>query len=189
MDKLAIWASALALASLGSGAAAQQSAPAIAPAPDRQAEFKAFIADAAGTWDADITFPSQEQGKPDGKAKGVMERTLKSAGMWLLDEFSVDGTPYQGTAVFGYDNVAGGMTGVWADNNQQHMRLDKGRWDAEKKKLTWHADVPGPTPGTYQRLLFTEEVKGPDVHEFRSVALLRTGEVPLVHIVFTRRKG
>ncbi|QPQ56022.1 DUF1579 family protein [Allosphingosinicella flava] len=189
MKKIAIWASALALAcSLGTAASAQ-TAPAAAPAPDRVAEFKAFMADAAGTWDADITFPSQEAGKPDQKAKGVMKRTLKSAGMWLLDELAVDGTPYQGTAILGFDSVKNEMVGVWTDNNMHNMRLDKGRWDAEKKKLTWHADVPGLIPGTYNRYLFSEEVKGPDIREFKSVALFRTGEVPMVHIIFTRRKN
>lgn len=187
--KLKLWASALALmTNLGVSASAQPQQE-VAPSPDRLAEFKAYMADAAGIWDADITFPSQEPGKPDQKAKGVMERTLRSGGMWLLDTFAVDGTPYQGTAILGFDSASQEMIGVWTDNNQHHMRMDKGRWDAEKQRLTWHADVPGPVPGTYQRLLFSEERKSGDVREFSSVALTRQGEIPLVRIVFTRRKG
>jgi len=178
-----------AAALLGGSASAQEAAPpAATAAPSLVEQFKLFMADAAGTWDADITFPPPETGKPEGKAKGVMKRTLKSGGMWLLDELTVEGTPYQGTAILGFDSVKNEMVGVWTDNNMHHMRFDKGRWDAEKKKLTWHADVPGTTPGTYARYLFSEEVKGPDVREFRSVFLQRAGEQEAVRITFTRRK-
>lgn len=140
-----------------------------------------------GVWDADITFPSQEDGKPDGKAKGVQENELRSGGMWMLNRFSVAGTPYQGTGVWGFDRVTGRYKGIWADNNDQQIRFDDGRWDPETKTLTWTADMPQ-LDGRHVRMLTTEEFRG-DKRLFRSVALTRKGEVPLVIIEFTRRKN
>nr|WP_295375202.1 hypothetical protein [uncultured Sphingosinicella sp.] len=80
--------------------AAQQQAAAPAAAVDAKL---AVLAMEAGIWDADITFPSNEPGKPNRKARGVQENELRSGGMWMLNRFSVDGTPYQGTGVWGYE--------------------------------------------------------------------------------------
>jgi hypothetical protein len=157
--------------------------PALAATP---AELE-VVAREQGVWDAEITFPSQEPGKPDGHAKGVQENELRSGGMWMLNRFSVDGTPYQGTGVWGFDRVTGRYKGIWVDNNDQQIRFDDGRWDPETSTLTWTADVPQPD-GRHLRMLTTEEFKG-DKRVFRSVALTRKGEVPLVVIEFTRRNS
>lgn len=146
---------------------------------------KQILAMEAGTWDADITFPSNEAGKPDQKAKGVQVNRLRSGGMWMLNEFSVDGTPYEGTGVWGFDRAKGRFSGIWVDNNDQQIRADDGRWDEATKTIIWSANVATPT-GAFQRLLFTEKFEG-DVRRFDMVALTRKGEVPLVRMVFKKR--
>ena len=144
-----------------------------------------IVAREQGVWDAAITFPSQVPGKPDQHAKGVQENELRSGGMWMLNRFAVEGTPYQGTGVWGFDRVTGRYKGIWVDNNDQQIRFDDGRWDPETNTLTWTADV-AQADGRHMRMLTTEEFKG-DKRVFRSVALTRKGEVPLVTIEFTRR--
>jgi hypothetical protein len=139
----------------------------------------------AGVWDADITFPSNEPGKPDGKAKGVQVNRLRSQGMWIINEFAVDGTPYEGTGVWGYDRSTGRYSGIWVDNNDQTIRSDDGRWDPATQTMTWSANSADPQ-GRYTRLLFTEKFEG-NVRRFDMVALTRKGEVPLVRMLFTRR--
>lgn len=141
----------------------------------------------AGVWDADITFPSNDPAKPDQKAKGVQDNELRSEGRWIINKFQVDGTPYQGTGVWGYDRSTGRYSGVWVDNNDQTIRADDGRWDEATKTMTWSANMIM-ADGRQQRLLFTEEFKG-DTRLFNMVALTRKGEVPLVRMVFTKRKG
>lgn len=141
----------------------------------------------AGTWDADVTFPSNEPGKPDGKAHGVQVNELRSGGLWMLNRFSVDGTPYEGTGLWGYDRTTGRFSGVWGDNNDQQIRSDDGRWDAATKTLIWTANMVQPN-GAWVRLLTTEKFEG-DVRLFETVALTRKGEVPLVRIRFTKRKA
>jgi hypothetical protein len=141
----------------------------------------------AGTWDADITFPSNEAGKPDRKARGVQVNELRSGGLWMLNRFSIDGMPYEGTGVWGYDRVTGRYSGVWTDNNDSQMRMDDGRWDEATKTMTWTADMAQPD-GRHTRLLLTEEFRG-ETRNFRIVALTRKGEVPLVSMIFTRRPG
>ena len=148
------------------------------------AEGRAVLEAQAGTWDADITFPNEEPAKR--KAKGVQVNRLRSGGMWIVNEFSVDGTPYEGTGIWGFDRATGRYSGMWVDNNDQKMRLDDGRWDPAIRTMTWSADVAQPD-GRHARYLFTEEFKA-DTRLFNMVALTRKGEVPLVSITFTRRK-
>src|SRR5690349_2483748 len=105
---------------------------------------KQIIAMEAGTWDADITFPSNEAGKPDGKAKGVQVNRLRSGGIWIINEFSVAGTPYEGTGVWGFDRTTGRFSGIWVDNNDQQIRMDDGRWDEATKTITWSANMAQP---------------------------------------------
>ena len=146
-----------------------------------------LVAREQGVWDAEITFPSQDPSKPDQHAKGVQENELRSGGMWMLNRFAVEGTPYQGTGVWGFDRVTGRYKGIWVDNNDQQIRFDDGHWDPETNTLTWTADFAQPD-GRHMRMLTTEEFNG-DTRVFRSVALTRKGEVPLVTIEFTRRRS
>lgn len=163
-----------------------------ADAPPKAAEVKPVeikgaevLAMEAGTWDADITFPSREAGKPDEKAHGVQVNELRSGGMWMLNRFSVDDTPYEGTGVWGYDRATDRYSGIWVDNNDQQIRFDDGLWDPQAKTITWTANQADPK-GRYMRLLTVETFAG-DTRTFESVALTRKGEVPLVRIKFTRR--
>ena len=139
----------------------------------------------AGVWDADITFPSNDPAKPDTKAKGVQVNRLRSGGMWIINEFSVDGTPYEGTGVWGYDRSTGRYSGIWVDNNDQTIRLDDGRWDPATQTMIWSANTADPQ-GRYTRMLFTEKFEG-NIRRFDMVALTRKGEVPLVRMIFTKR--
>jgi hypothetical protein len=172
------------LAATAAPLAAQQQAatPAASAAPGL-----AVMAMEAGIWDADITFPSNEAGKPDRKARGVQVNELRSGGMWMLNRFSVEGTPYEGTGVWGFDRTTGRYSGIWTDNNDAQIRMDDGRWDDAASTMTWTADMAQPD-GRHMRLLLTEEFRG-ETRNFRIVALTRKGEVPLVSMIFTRRPG
>lgn len=161
-------------------------AAAVAQTPPPAPKGLEVMAMEAGVWDADITFPSNDPTKPDQKARGVQENELRSDGRWMLNRFQVEGTPYQGTGLWGYDRSTGRFSGVWVDNNDQTIRLDDGRYDEATKTMIWSANLADPI-GRQTRLLFTEEFKG-DVRLFNMVALTRKGEVPLVRMVFTRRK-
>lgn len=156
---------------------AQPSVPAFDPA--------AVVALEAGTWDAAITFPPREPGAAPTTARGVQVNEPRSGGMWMLNRFSVEGTPYEGTGVWGYDRTTGRFSGIWVDNNDAQIRMDDGRWDAATRTMTWSADMVQPD-GRHLRLIATSTFSG-NARTYRSAALTRAGEVPLVEIVFTRR--
>ena len=137
-----------------------------------------------GVWEADILFPTTEPGKAATHAHGLQRNSLRSDGKWMLNLFSVDGSNYEGTGIWGFDRVTGRFSGVWTDNNDRVIRLDDGRWDEDSRTITWTANIAQPD-GHYLRLLTTEKFDDKE-RTFRSVALTRAGEVPLVEIVFTK---
>jgi len=145
------------------------------------------IAMEAGTWDADITFPSNEAGKPGSKARGVQVNRLRSGGLWMLNLFAVESTAYEGTGVWGYDRTTGRFSGIWTDNNDQQIRLDDGRWDPATQTLTWTAKMVQPGGG-WMVTVATEKFAG-DTRTFDMVALSRKGAVPLVRMVFRKRSA
>ena len=132
----------------------QGAACAQAPVPSEAADPRAILAMEAGIWDAAIAFPSQQEGVAAQTARGVQVNELRSGGMWMLNRFSVEGTPYEGTGIWGADRTTGRFSGVWTDNNDAQIRADDGRWDAETRTTTWTADMAQPD-GRYVRLLIT----------------------------------
>jgi len=142
-----------------------------------------------GVWDADITFPPAKPDDPPGKAKGVQVNTLKSDGRWMQNEFQVDGTPYQGTGLWGWDPIQGKYIGIWVDNNDHRIRHDTGTFDPATATMTWTAEMVQ-ADGSVAPLRFTEQFKG-DTRIFDMVAIgPKSGkEFPLLTIVFTRRPG
>jgi hypothetical protein len=105
----------------------------------------------------------------------------------MLNEFGVDGTPYEGTGIWGFDRTTGRFSGIWTDNNDQQIRLDDGRWDPATKTLTWTAKMVQPGGG-WMVTVATEKFMG-DKRSFEMVALSRTGSVPTVRMMFTKRPG
>jgi hypothetical protein len=141
----------------------------------------------AGVWDAQITFPSGKDDVPPTLAKGVQVNRLRSDGMWMLNEFHVEGTPYEGTGTWGWDAATKRYIGVWVDNNAHRMRQDVGYWDAKTKTMHWRNDMVGPD-GTVLPMRMTEVFMG-DKRTFEIAQVgPRTGkEVILVRMEFTRR--
>lgn len=155
------------------------------PAPLTPEAAKQVIVLEAGTWDAEIAFPSNDGSKADQKARGVQVNRLRSGGLWMLNEFAVEGTPYEGTGVWGFDRTTGRFSGIWTDNNDQQIRLDDGRWDPATQTLTWTAKMVQPGGG-WMVTVATEKFMG-DKRSFDMVALSRNGAVPLVRMMFTKR--
>ena len=173
------------LALAGSGLLGLHSADAAAVAKDGP-ELAVLKAE-EGTWDAAITFPSRDPAKPDAHAKGVQINTLRSDGKWMLNQFSVEGTPYSGTGVWGYDPTTGGYHGIWADNNAFTIRHDTGTWDAATHTMTWVGDQVQ-ADGTHFKIDLVETFSGTTRTFKASGVSPKTGQVIVFQtIIFSKR--
>src|SRR6476661_3530503 len=142
----------------------------------------------AGIWDATITFPNAPEGQPR-TGTGVQDNTLRSNGNWLINEFHIEGMPYSGTGLWGWDSATKRYVGVWGDTNEHRMRQDIGFWNAETQTMVWHADLVR-ADGMVTPMKMVSKYDG-DKRTFDIFAVgYKTGaETLLVHMDFTRRAG
>jgi hypothetical protein len=91
-----------------------------------------------GTWDAEITIFSPEEGTPPMKSKGTEKNELLPGGMWLVSRFEgeIVGMPFAGVGTSGYDPVEKKYVGTWVDSMSPHLMTTKGEYDPATKTLT-----------------------------------------------------
>lgn len=141
----------------------------------------------AGVWDATIRFPGATPDAPPTIATGVQDNTLRSNGNWLINEFQIEGMPYSGTGLWGWDAATKRYVGVWGDTNEHRMRNDIGFWNSETQTMVWHADLVR-ADGMVTPMKMVSVYKG-DERTFDIYAIgYKTGaETLLVHMDFKRR--
>ena len=149
----------------------------------------------AGTWDADITF-FDENFKPQPRhAHGVQINVPLRNGHWISNVFTIDGMPYEGHGVWGYDPVAKTYVDTWVDTNDYGVRTDYGYWDGPTQTLYW-SSKQNDGAGHFIDYRIVEEFRGKTRTFTQYILSLRTpGDSqakgltphPLVRIVFHKR--
>lgn len=91
-------------------------------------EHHARLQDLIGRWDAKATFwmgPDQ----PPMESVGESVNTSILGGRWINMKYTCDfmGSPFEGTGVIGYDNLAGEWVGNWMDTMCTQMLVHRGR--------------------------------------------------------------
>lgn len=147
------------------------------------------IAMEEGTWDAEVTFYTDD--KPSGEAKGVQVNALLANGHWITNDFRIPAAdkfpPYQGHGVWGYDPVARTYVNTWVDTNDRTVRTDYGYWQAKEQTMTWSSKQTDGN-GHFVDYRFVEEFKG-DTRLFTvyQLGIVKPNPHPLLKITFTRR--
>ncbi len=142
-----------------------------------------------GTWDADVTFYTDD--KPAGHDTGIQVNELLGNGHWITNDFRIAASKefpaYQGHGVWGYDKVAKTYVDTWVDTNDLSVRTDYGFWQADTQTMTW-SSKQNDGKGHFVDYRMIEEFKG----EKRSLAIYQLGlakpvEHLLIKMEFKRR--
>lgn len=177
----------------GSALLADHHEPAAAPAmsPEQAAMMEAFakagtpgpehawLASTAGSW----TFQGAAwtgPGGPESKFSGSEERTMAMGGRILMSKVSatIDGQPFEGMGINGFDNVTKKFWGSWVDSMTTGAMTVRGTCNAGKCEL--ESIAPDPTTGgtTTGRMVSEQHpdhehvvmyAKGPDGKEFKAM--------------------
>ena len=166
-----------------------KAAPAPAPTAAATGHETDVVLMENGTWDADIEFPPEEEGKEPGHAKGVQINSMVQGKKFIKNEFSVNGTEYGGHGVWGWDTQKKKYVGIWVDANQDYVRFDEGTWDAATKTMTWWSDCPHPQGGTYKQRMIETFGEGVRTLTITAIGPKSGKEQLLVSMKFTLRKG
>ena len=168
--------------------------------PEQLAEMEAYMkagalgpehelmAKHAGTFD--VTIESwMDPSAPSMKSKGVAIRTLHMGGRILHEEFQGDmmGTPFNGLARSGYDNVSGKWWSTWTDSMSTGIMVSKGECD-EKYNCTYVGTYNDPVKGGPVTNRYEAKWTSPDEQHFAMYGTGRDGnEVKMMEMTYTRR--
>jgi len=106
-------------------------------------EQKSLLERDVGVWDATIQILEPEDGS-FGVYNGTETNTLAPGGRWLVTDFSsrIDGAPFEGHALFGYDEEIRKYVRLWVDSSQALFWPSQGAYDPVTDSLTmWMESV------------------------------------------------
>jgi Protein of unknown function (DUF1579) len=151
--------------------------------PQQKGPEHAKIAEMCGTWDTVMDIGGQ-------KSNGTAIYTSICDGMWISSNFegTLDGKPFQGHGVDGFDQVKKEYIGYWFDSMTSFPIVLSGNYDADGKVLTMVGTMPGPAESA-QKYRSTTEMNGPDQMTFKMYMGAPGGKENLAFTVtYTRRK-
>jgi len=153
---------------------AQQGAPGVSAEAARVARL-------AGEWDAQVMFP----GAPPVAGRSRV-RALEG-GAWVVEDFEAEmqGGPFRGHGLFGWDRTRSQYASVWVDNMEGKLTTGSGAWDESAGAFVLRAEIDmgaGPV-----RMRETWRLRGKDAFTF-TMAPDQDGAEAVMTIEYARKK-
>ena len=100
----------------------------------------------------------------------------------------MQGTPFQGESVTGYDNIKKVFTNTWIDNYATGVMYSEGKWDAATKSVEFKGKASDPM--TQSATPFRQVMTFPDENNYSMVmyVMMQGKEYKSMEITFTRKK-
>ena len=143
-----------------------------------------------GEWEYTLNWQMSSKDKPQ-KANG------KTVGKWLLEGrflklhakgSSMDGKPFEGYGLLGFDNTAKKYTGIWIDNMSTSMLKSWGYYYPEGKKFVEYGSFKDPIFGK-QAFRGVTTIKSDDSYTYEMFITGADGnEFRMMEITYTRKK-
>lgn len=122
------------------------------------------------------------------ESDGTADFTWIMGGRYLLEkvESTVDGQPFEGMGLIGYDNVSGKHFSTWVDSMGTGLMTSSGTCDASGKVITYYGELADPMTGQQKKVKSIHRVinndkhvlemydRGPDGKEFQSLEVTYT---------------
>lgn len=101
-----------------------------------------MIAMADGDWKTDMTY-WMAPGAPPMTTTGSCTNKMIMGGRYQESRFtsSMDGQPFEGTGILGYDNVRKVFVSTWIDNMGTGIVYLEGKWDDATRSITFTGTV------------------------------------------------
>lgn len=146
-----------------------------------------LLASLAGKWTETVKFKMTPDA-PESEAKGTVEYEVIMGGRWVVQKVKseMEGMPFEGMGVHGYDNMKKKYVSVWMDNMGTGMMQSEGMADASGKTINFTWEYADPMSGGKTKkgrsMMHIEKDKvvyemfdaGPDGKEFRCLQVTDT---------------
>lgn len=144
----------------------------------------------AGSWK---TVVKSWEGPGEPKvSEGSCETTMLMDGRYLKEDFTgdVDGMPFQGMGLTGYDNSKKKFVGSWVDNMGTGIMVSEGTMDPAKKVITFRSkslDPMNPASGKMVPVRMTTKIVDNNTHIFTMYTMMAGKETKQMEITYTRK--
>lgn len=107
-----------------------------------------MMADEVGTWNCDMTFWSEANGKPE-KATSVAVIRMILGGRYQEADYkgTMMGQPFEGKSTLAYNNASEEYTTTFIDNMGTGMMVAMGKYDESKKSMELKGEMVNPVNG------------------------------------------
>jgi len=156
----------------------------------RVGENHRLLESTAGEWNAKATM-WMKPGAPPVESPGSMSMRPLYGGRYFHGIYKGEmmGTPFEGAAMTGYDNLTGKFWNTWVDSMSTGIAYMTGSYDAASKSITYTGEWPDPmNPGTMVKVREVYRIGEADRHVMEMYELRGGKEFKSMEIVYTRKK-
>lgn len=143
-----------------------------------------------GKWDATVKMWWDPSSEPE-ISKGSSEARWIMGGRFVMDEFKseVNGLPFEGMGMTGFDNNRNLYVGSWIDNMSTHILTTSGSCNPEGNVITLYGQQDEPMIGVYGRTVKHRlTIVDKDKHVFEIFDLHAGDDFKVLEITYTRAK-
>lgn len=139
----------------------------------------------AGHWKCEVTSYFPDPAKPT-KTKGVAVIRSVMGGRFIQQSFrtTMDGKPFTGMGISGYDKLQKKYVGSWIDNGGTAIMPSSGTYDVKTQTLTESATSA--TPFGEMKMKMVSKYLSNDKFTFTMSVVAEQGEQKMMEIVYTR---
>ncbi|HEY1196601.1 DUF1579 domain-containing protein [Flavobacterium sp.] len=107
-----------------------------------------MMADEVGTWNCDMTFWSEANGKPEKATSTAVIRMILGGRYQEADyKGTMMGQPFEGKSTLAYNNASEEYTTTFIDNMGTGMMVAMGKYDESKKSMELKGEMVNPVNG------------------------------------------
>ncbi|MBB4800896.1 hypothetical protein HNP37_000935 [Flavobacterium nitrogenifigens] len=147
-----------------------------------------MMADEVGTWNCDMTFWSEANGKPE-KATSVAVIRMILGGRYQESDYkgTMMGQPFEGKSTLAYNNASQEYTTTFIDNMGTGMMVAMGKYDESKKSMELKGEMVNPVNGkkTAYREVYT--IVDPKTRKMEMYDVKNGSEYKSMEIVMTKK--
>ncbi|MBZ4035735.1 DUF1579 domain-containing protein [Flavobacterium sp. 17A] len=147
-----------------------------------------MMADEVGTWNCDMTFWSEANGKPE-KATSVAVIRMILGGRYQEADYkgTMMGQPFEGKSTLAYNNASQEYTTTFIDNMGTGMMVAMGKYDEGKKSMELKGEMVNPVNGkkTPYREVYT--IVDPKTRKMEMYDVKNGSEYKSMEIVMTKK--
>lgn len=151
-------------------------------------EAHKLMADEVGSWNCDMTFWTEPNGKPQ-KSTSVAEIKMILGGRYqeAVYKGTMMGQPFEGKATLAYNNASEEYTSTFIDNMGTGMMVGMGKYNQAAKSMEFKGEMVNPVNGekTPYREIYT--IVDPKTRKMEMFDMKNGSEYKSMEIVMTKK--